>query len=361
MTALFFDAIILGGGCSGLSLALAISKQNPEKKVLILESRKNYTADRTWCFWNVSAHPFEHLIESKWKRWHVSFQGQTHAMQSERYEYHMLPAERFYEDALNSIQKNINITHLSDAYVSKILEDSSLIEILTKKGVFKSSKVFDSRPEPLKSSLNQHFLGWHVAVDHPTFDHETITLMDFDVDQSKGLAFMYVLPFSPYEALLESTYISFTPHSNKVYEEDIRDYLRKRFGISTYRIFREERGVLPLFVSTKRKPSRVIPIGAKAGWMRASTGYAFLPIQEGVDSILSGKSHSKTIENYLDQVFLSFLKNNPRKAPEVFFNLFKNNTPDRLVRFLAGKASLKETLQVISSMPKGVMIKELFR
>lgn len=356
-----FGAIILGGGCSGLSLALALAKQDPSKEILILESRKDYIPDRTWCFWNVSTHPFENLIDSKWKRWQVRFQGQMHSMQSDHYEYHMLPSSRFYNEVMEQIQKNPKITHLPDAHVSRVWEDGTLIKMQSSKGDFESSDVFDSRPETNPSSLYQHFLGWHVAVDHPVFDPEEIVLMDFDVDQTKGLAFMYLLPFSPYDALLESTYISPEIHSNTVYEHDIRDYLSARFGLKTYRICRKERGVLPLRIPVSPEISRVIPIGAKAGWMRASTGYAFLPIQEGIDSILSGKSKSKKIENYLDAVFLSFLKNNPEKAPEVFFNLFRNNNPDRLIRFLSEKASMKETLQVILSMPKTVMLKELFR
>lgn len=361
MNALAFDAIILGGGCSGLSLALALAKKDPNKSILILESRVEYIPDRTWCFWNIQAHPFENLVDVKWKRWQVRFRGQAHSMRSDHYEYHMLPSARFYDGVMDQIQKNSKITHLSNAIVSKINTDEEWIEIQSSKGIFKSSDVFDSRPEIIPSSLYQHFLGWHVVLDHPVFDPEEIILMDFDVDQSKGLAFMYLLPFSPDEALVESTYISPKIHSSEIYEQDIRDYLSKRFGLENYRICRKERGALPLGIPMNAETSRVIPIGTKAGWMRASTGYAFLPIQEGVDSLLNGNPKSKKLENFLDHVFLSFLKNHPEKAPEVFFNLFQNNDPDRLVRFLTGKASLKETLQVISSMPKTVMIREFLR
>ena len=35
------------------------------------------------------------------------------------------------------------------------------------------------------------------------FDAETVTLMDFDVPQEQGLHFMYVLPFSANEALVD--------------------------------------------------------------------------------------------------------------------------------------------------------------
>ena len=53
MKAQSFDYIILGGGCAALSLASHIYDKNiNSSSFLILEKRKKYTDDRSWCFWS---------------------------------------------------------------------------------------------------------------------------------------------------------------------------------------------------------------------------------------------------------------------------------------------------------------------
>ncbi|MCH1414414.1 MAG: lycopene cyclase family protein, partial [Glaciecola sp.] len=46
-----FDLVIIGGGCAGLSLTLALLKYNYMGKVLIIERREQYEHDRTWSGW----------------------------------------------------------------------------------------------------------------------------------------------------------------------------------------------------------------------------------------------------------------------------------------------------------------------
>ena len=45
------DCVVLGGGCSGLGLAYALSQREHHLDCLILEERSQYTHDKTWCFW----------------------------------------------------------------------------------------------------------------------------------------------------------------------------------------------------------------------------------------------------------------------------------------------------------------------
>ena len=51
------------------------------------------------------------------------------------------------------------------------------------------------------------FLSQEIEVDRPVFDDSTAILMDFD-DQSHGMHFIYLLPFSPTRALVESNLFS---------------------------------------------------------------------------------------------------------------------------------------------------------
>ena len=100
------------------------------------------------------------------------------------------------------------------------------------------------------SQTLQHFVGLHLRFDKPVFDPTTVTLMDFDVSQEHGLHFLYVLPFSETEALVESTFFSSTVLKQEIYEEYIHDYLRERFSVTQEmlnqaELVRMERGVVP--------------------------------------------------------------------------------------------------------------------
>ena len=55
-----YDVIIIGAGCSGLSLAYRLLNTN--KKVCVIEKfSKNKRVPKTWSYWNVYDHPFKNL------------------------------------------------------------------------------------------------------------------------------------------------------------------------------------------------------------------------------------------------------------------------------------------------------------
>jgi lycopene beta-cyclase len=359
-----FDTIILGGGCSGLSLGLTLAKKEPYQSILIIESRSQYIPDRTWCFWNVKNHPFERLVRYNWKRWQVRYKGQKISLGSSQYEYQCIPSEAFYQEAILQISNRANVTLLMGVHVCHIREETLKIFLETTHGVYTCRRAYDSRPEDRPAGLYQHFHGWHIVCESPIFDPAEVILMDFDLPQTSGLNFMYLLPFSPCSALVEATYVTPKVLEQKMYERNIQEYLDLRYGLRSYDIVYQETGVLPLQAkSLNPNTSPLIPIGTRAGWMRASTGYAFIAIQEGIQELLNRSEIRKTrkIENYLDSLFLSYIQEHPELAPELFFTLFKNNKADVLVRFLSGNWSYRDLLKIILSMPKLAMIKKVFR
>jgi lycopene beta-cyclase len=61
------DLVILGGGCAGLSLALRLAEQAGQpRRVEVIESRPAYRHDRSWCFWRLGPHRYEHLVKRSW-------------------------------------------------------------------------------------------------------------------------------------------------------------------------------------------------------------------------------------------------------------------------------------------------------
>ena len=68
----------------------------------------------------------------------------------------------------------------------------------------------------------QHFRGVEVKTVQTCFSPDTAILMDFRCDQSRGIHFIYLLPYSPTEALVESTMLSLERQDDAFYTEAIK-------------------------------------------------------------------------------------------------------------------------------------------
>ena len=69
-----FDYIIIGGGCSGLSLAYELEKNAKlkNKSLAIIDNRENYARDKTWSFWKVNKHNFEDCVIKDWNEFSIN-------------------------------------------------------------------------------------------------------------------------------------------------------------------------------------------------------------------------------------------------------------------------------------------------
>ena len=84
----------------------------------------------------------------------------------------------------------------------------------------------------MRDGLKQHFIGWEIETEQDLEDIDTVTLMDFTVDQSKGIHFIYALPLSKNTILVESTMLSNHVEKDVWYESEIKKWLDVR-DIST--------------------------------------------------------------------------------------------------------------------------------
>jgi len=100
---------------------------------------------------------------------------------------------------------------------------------------------------------------------------------------------------------------------------------------------------------------------------RLSTGYTFLNIQEqsryireNIESIAKIKIFSLDKKyQFLDNIFLRVLKNNPKKMAQIFYKMF-NCSSNTVINFLSNKSSIYEDISIISKMPKWIFLKQLF-
>ena len=83
-----YDIVIIGAGCSGLSLAYEIVKQQKlDQKIIIVDSKKEFAKDRTWSFWKILEHNFEDCLEKQWSKISVQLNQKTKTFDQFQYPY----------------------------------------------------------------------------------------------------------------------------------------------------------------------------------------------------------------------------------------------------------------------------------
>ena len=243
--------------------------------------------------------------------------------------------------------------------------------IKTNKDLFLGKIIFDSlvKTKPSKSSIYQHFFGVEIETKKEVFNNKILDLMNFDCKQDNGLHFFYILPFTNKKALIETTWYSNKIKTRREYQDEIQTYL-KLHNIEGKITFTEF-GVIPLnFQNTNYATNIRVPIGTAGNLTRLSTGYTFQAIQTFSQSLaLSLKQYKKIIipsarpkkYNFLDEILLHVIRNNPKRMPSIFFNLFKKNNPKTIINFLTDRSNFIEDIKIISTMPIILFTKTLFQ
>ena len=341
---------ILGDGIAAMMLA-SRSDELPEHEMSIVSPKgAPMSKDHMLGFWNMNG--LEMAVESSrasWSKWAIITNTGKSVLHSDKHAYHIMHKANYIQNCRDkATQEGV-----------EFIEEKSMTTT-------ESSQTFDSRPpRASKNAMLQHFLGQEVEVDKPVFDSSTAILMDFRVDQSEGMHFIYLLPYSPTQALVESTLFSTTVLDREYYVNTINDYLADHYGASVHNIIHEEQGVIPM--GTLSPHDENIPgLGANAGAIRPASGYTFVfihqQIQRAIESSKQGKPlrfkrPHKAIDVWMDAVLLTVLRNWPQQGPKLFGRMASSLSGDEFVRFMSGQANWRLRLKVIMAMPKLPFIK----
>ncbi|BDX22261.1 lycopene cyclase [Polynucleobacter sp. TUM22923] len=379
-----YDLIILGGGCAGLSLARELALLKDKKlKVLLLESRKKYENDRTWCFWE----PPEKAAKGKqiqthenvthqWSMLRISSNQESIFFPCKSRPYQMLASDQFYQAALKMIYASSQIEVELGAIVEDVAHHfQDHWEVKTSIGVFQSSFLVDTRPDSVNPNTNtilwQSFYGYEIECVDAIFDSSIADLMDFLPDSDR-IAFTYFLPISATRALIEFTVFAPSPFTATDLAPYLESAVKERVGGAAFSILRSESACLPmgLDVPPSVADASYAKVGVMAGSARASTGYAFQRIQQWArlcaasliqSEVLINQPSDPWIVRKMDLLFLKVLRSDPANAPSLFLSLFKNVSPSIAIRFLSGEARTLDYLSIIRSLPAVPFIRELLR
>lgn len=372
-----YDYIITGSGAAGLSLLYRILKDPvlSRKKILIIDKSDKKSNDRTWCYWEKGKGLFEPIVFHEWKKLEFLTSDFTKMLNLDQYSYKMIRGIDFYNHVLNFSKSFENVTFKQES-VQQILIENDCATVETENFKYTAQYVFNSttlfHPKiTTENSLLQHFVGWVIKTKEPTFNSEIGTLMDFRVHQNHGDTFMYVLPTSNHEALIEYTLFSKEVLEKEQYQIELESYIKDVLKIESYEIVQKEFGVIPMSLAVfPRNPNsekRIINIGTAGGFTKASSGYTFQFIQKNtndiVDNLRKGNSPNPNISlrekmfQWYDRTLLEVLITQKMTGKEIFSIMFKKLSPENILAFLGNESSLLEDIKIMNSLPMITFVK----
>ena len=372
-----YDYIFTGAGLSALMTVYKMVQSGTfkDKSILLLDENTKKTNDRTWCFWKTNDSVWEQSISKKWDWALFANEDFSRDLDLQPYHYNMVKGLDFYTQVFDLLSKQENITFINEK-VLEIEESETIILVQTEKESFSCSKLFNSIYNKQKAEsqtkypvLQQHFIGWFIKSEQPVFNSEQATFMDFSVEQKGNTRFMYVLPTSKTEALLEYTLFSHHHLKTEEYENEIKKYIEK-LGITTYEIVEKEQGSIPMtcYPFWKANTKNVLNIGTSGGWTKASTGYTFKNSDKKSSELVAflqrktdfTKFHKKTKFWFYDLLLLDILDRKNELGSHIFSSMFKKGNPNLIFKFLDEETTLYEDIQVILKCPKMLFIKAIF-
>ena len=282
----------------------------------------------------------------------------------------------FYNSILQRIESHPGIV-FKQAQVTNVDDNGENVKVSTSQETYLGSSVFNSifdygmaTHQEKYPVLQQHFIGWFVKTTKPVFDTDQATYMDFSIAQKGNTRFMYVLPTSKNEALVEYTLFSEHLLQKEEYENAIKNYLTKELGSSDYEIIETEMGSIPMtcYDFQEHHSTNIRYIGTAGGWAKPSTGYTFASTVRKIpvllDYIKTGKPlHKLSFKNrfwFYDLLFLDVLYKDNANGRHIFETLFKNRNPKLIFKFLDEQTTFLEDIKYILGCPKKPFVKALF-
>mgnify|MGYP003402509092 FL=1 len=383
-----FHYIFTGSGLSALMTVyeMLLSGKFENESILLIDEHTKKANDRTWCFWDENytppiGHPskrgelFEEIVSKKWEQAVFANEHFNRVLELTPYQYKKINGIDFYELVFKKISAHKNIHFLNQKVVNFQDVDSHCI-VKTKEQSFTCAKIINSiyNPEVVKKQtkfplIQQHFIGWFIKSKEAVFTPNCATFMDFSVAQKGNTRFMYVLPTSETEALLEYTLFSKDLLLKEEYEAEIQQYIQN-LGITEYEIIEKEQGNIPMtcYPFWKHNTKNLINIGSAGGWTKASTGYTFKNATKKAKELVHFLNTTADFRKFYkmnkfwfyDLLLLDILSSKNELGSKIFSSMFKNGNSTVFFKFLDEETSIWEDLQVIWRCPKQLFIKAFF-
>ena len=375
-----FDYIIIGAGAAGLHLAMAMYADNffNDKRIAIFDKSLKDENDKTYCFWEKTYGKWDDCVSKTWKHAYFKDSKKIQSLNLRPYLYKKINALDFYNFCKSSlVKKNASFFFFTEE-VTSILEDHKRVTITTNTEEYTCEHAFDSRLEvsleDIKENstyINQSFKGWQIKTQKHVFAPERITMMDYNLLWKKSTSFMYILPQSKTEALLEYTLFAPFTISDTDFDKQLKKYIDTFYPDTEYTITAIEKGSIPMtnYDFKKHNSQKIIKIGTAGGWVKASTGYSFKFAEKNSSAIINQLKKEQQPTGYkspwrfklYDKLLLKILAYDNTIGPEMFAEMYENTEPELLFKFMDEETSLLEEIEFIKALTPWPFIKAILR
>ena len=382
------DMIIVGAGLSGLMTAWRCLDVNPDLRIQIIEASEKIAGDHTWSF-NLSdvaeelrdwIDPF---IAYQWDSYDVKFPKRERTLD-------ITYCTGNSETLRACIQPHIDSGRLR-VRLNAFVDNLGPHDVILKDGEKISGKcVLDARG--FRSNKNvilgyQKFVGHVIKTKNPHGVTRPI-IMDATVEQLGGYRFVYCLPYSDTELLVEDTYYTDGPElRSQEVDARIKEYIRESLSVDTYEVIRREKGVLPITLAVDEaygtdvsmEKTEAVRLGMTGGYYHAVTGYSLPEAVKSAnvvcDMIVKNKPdfgaavlHEMAyhrIDHYHEESFLRLLNRmlfraaKPQKRYAVLERFYGLNE-GLIARFYRNRLTKKDKLRILVGKPPVPVTKALY-
>lgn len=360
--------IIAGGGLAGCLAALALARDRPEIPFLLLESGDRFGGNHIWSFFDgdVAADQrglVEPLVAKRWDAHDILFPRRRRTLPTG---YSSVTSDRL------------------DAAVRAALPPTRYrlaapIEAVAPDGVtlaggerLAAAGVLDARGPKAMAGLDlgwQKFVGREYRFERP-HGLERPIIMDATVDQADGYRFVYCLPFSATDMLVEDTYYSLSPALDRPLLGGRIEAYAAAAGWGPGRVLREEQGVLPVCmggdVAALWQGPPVARLGLRGGFFHPTTGYSLPDAVRNAHLLatqadLGGAAlhrlfRDEAARRWRERGFYRLLNRMlfraaaPAERYRVLEHFYRLD-PALIARFYAGRTSLVDKARILSGRP----------
>lgn len=363
-----YDLILVGAGLANGLIAWRLRQRQPELKVLVIEAGDRPGGNHTWSFHEGDLTTQQHawiapLVAHRWQHHEVRFPEFTRQLPTA---YLSVTSERFADVMEDALSEQL-MTH------SPVRQVTPTSVLLADGTTFSAAAVIDGRgyrPSPHLTIGAQAFVGqqWQLSKPHGLTQPR---LMDAMVDQASGYRFVYTLPLSATELLIEDThYIDQATLDEQQARTNIQRYAAAQ-GWQLERLQREEHGNLPITLagnfeafweSVQKQPIS----GLRAGLFHPTTGYSLPHAVELADLIASQTElDANTLFDLIKQFAarrwreqrffrilnrMLFLAGRSEQRWRVMQRFYSLNA-GLIARFYAGHPTLADKARILSGKP----------
>ena len=382
------DMIIVGAGLSGLMTAWRCLDVHPDLTVMMIDNANRIAGDHTWSFNlpDIAVHlqdwikPF---IAHQWDDYEVKFPKRKRTLD--------ISYCTGNSDTLRAcVQPHIDNGRLQLQLNERVTELSAKTVTLQSGDVLSAKCVLDARGFKPNDDVflgYQKFVG-HVIKTKAPHGVKRPIIMDATVEQLGGYRFVYCLPYSETEMLVEDTYYTDGAElKSQEVDARIKDYIRDKLAIESYELIHREKGVLPITLavdeaygtSLEGEQTEAVKLGMTGGYYHAVTGYSLpeavksanvvcdMIAQNSPDfgaAVLYEMAHHR-VDHYHEENFLRLLNRMLFRAakPDARYKVlerFYGLSEGIVERFYRNRLSKKDKLRILAGKPPVPVTKALY-